>query len=120
MFKAMDSFYDARVDGDRGVAGVAFGSAPVTATTSLIYRDPVLMNIIPTEPHEFANPKPSINSDVDHRGIRLWDQGEKFIELRRSEVRLIAPATSSLRWQTDAFYRVLSEESVLNSRAQDA
>jgi hypothetical protein len=58
----MDPLYDARVDGDRRVAGVAFGSTPVTLAASLINRDPVLMNIVPAEPYELADPEPRINT----------------------------------------------------------
>jgi hypothetical protein len=82
----MDSFDDAWVDGNRGVAGIALWGAPVTEAESLINGNLVLVHVIPAERGELPDTEPSVDSHENHRGIGFWDQCKEFVELRRSEV----------------------------------
>ena len=81
--QSMDPLDHRVVHRNRGVAAFALGSSPIAAAVTLINRDRVLSEIVPSQTSQFGYPQSSKDGHVNHRGIGLRNLRRKTFKLLR-------------------------------------
>src|SRR5207302_2547013 len=74
---------DDLVYGNRGVAGIALGRAPITTTAPLFDRDRPLVHVLPAKSDQFAHSQPGVDRNKNHRGVRFRDEFHESRKLIR-------------------------------------
>ena len=97
-----------------GVAGIAFGSVPVTAAAPLINRQRVGAYILPTQTDQFTDAESCPDGYINHARVRLRNQLHQLFELLWRYMRFGFAFTALVRRNPDPLDRVLNQQSVLD------
>src|SRR4051812_10406073 len=65
----LDPFDHFFVHRDGGIRSVTLGFSPITPTEPFVDSDRTLVNVIPAQADQLADPEPCISRDVDHRRV---------------------------------------------------
>ena len=111
----------AAIDANGRVRGSALRLSPVPTAEPFIDGDRVFLfvEVVPAQGCQFTDSEARVDADEQHRSVGLLNASDQFFKLRRSEKRLAAATADAIRWQPDAFDRVLDQQTILQGASQD-